>query len=209
MKKEVLLVFQKNEVLGKVKTRLAASVGEKQALEIYLHLLAKTYFALRDISVSITTYFSDFVPENPTYPAGGRMVQVGKDLGARMKNAFSTNFDSGMEKVVLIGTDCPSIEGSHILQAFDALDQSDLVIGPARDGGYYLIGLKQRADFLFEGISWSTDLVLSQTLAFAAEQGLQTHLLPVLEDIDTLEDWDRYCSQVGDMPYISPNGQLM
>ncbi len=209
MKKEVLLVFQKNEVLGKVKTRLAASVGEKQALEIYLHLLAKTYFALRDISVSITTYFSDFVPENPAYPAGRGMVQVGKDLGARMKNAFSTNFDSGMEKVVLIGTDCPSIEGSHILQAFDALDQSDLVIGPARDGGYYLIGLKQRADFLFEGISWSTDLVLSQTLAFAAEQGLQTHLLPVLEDIDTLEDWDRYCSQVGDMPYISPNGQLM
>lgn len=209
MKKEVLLVFQKNEVLGKVKTRLAASVGEKQALEIYLHLLAKTYFALRDISVSITTYFSDFVPENPTYPAGRGMVQVGKDLGARMKNAFSTNFDSGMEKVVLIGTDCPSIEGSHILQAFDALDQSDLVIGPALDGGYYLIGLKQRADFLFEGISWSTDLVLSQTLAFAAEQGLQTHLLPVLEDIDTLEDWDRYCSQVGDMPYIRPNGQLM
>lgn len=208
MKKEVLLVFHKNEVLGKVKTRLASGVGEEQALDIYRHLLYKTYLAIRDISVSITTYFSEFIPDTPTYSAENKRVQVGQDLGERMKNAFSINFESGMEKIVLIGTDCPSIEGRYILQAFDALDQSDLVIGPARDGGYYLIGMKQRADYLFEGISWSTELVLSQTLTLAAEQGLQTHLLPVLEDIDTLEDWERYCSQIGDMPYIRSHGQI-
>ncbi len=208
MNKEVLLVFHKNEVLGKVKTRLAAGVGDHRALEIYHYLLLKTYLAIGASSVSVYTYFSDFVPENPSYPVDKSKLQVGQDLGERMKNAFSTNFESGMEKVVLIGTDCPSIEGSHILQAFDALDQSDLIIGPARDGGYYLIGMKQRADFLFEGISWSTELVLTQTLALAAEHGLQTHLLPVLEDIDTLEDWERYCSQIGDMPYISPHGQI-
>ena len=208
MNKEVLLVFHKNEVLGKVKTRLAAGVGDHRALEIYHYLLLKTYLAIGASSVSVYTYFSDFVPENPSYPVDKSKLQVGQDLGERMKNAFSTNFESGMEKVVLIGTDCPSMEGSHILQAFDALDQSDLVIGPARDGGYYLIGMKQRADFLFEGISWSTELVLTQTLALAAEHGLQTHLLPVLEDIDTLEDWERYCSQIGDMPYISPHGQI-
>jgi len=207
MKKEVVLVFQKNEVLGKVKTRLAAGVGEEQALNIYIQLLAKTYLVLRDISVSITTYFSEFIPEKPTYPAGNRMVQVGQDLGERMKNAFAENFELGIEKVVLIGTDCPSLEGKHIIQAFEALDQSDLVLGPAKDGGYYLIGMKRRADFLFEGITWSSELVLSQTLALAAEQGLQTILLPVLEDIDTLEDWERYCSQIGDMPYISTTEQ--
>ena len=207
MKKEVVLVFQKNEVLGKVKTRLAAGVGEEQALEIYRQLLDKTYLALRDISVSITTYFSEFIPDNPIHSAENKLVQLGQDLGERMKNAFAENFESGMEKVVLIGTDCPSLEGIHLSQAFEALDQSDLVLGPARDGGYYMIGMKRRADFLFEGITWSTELVLSQTLALAAEQGLQTSLLPVLEDIDTLEDWERYCSQIGDMPYISTSEQ--
>ena len=207
MKKEVVLIFQKNEVLGKVKTRLAAGVGEEQALNIYIQLLAKTYLVLRDISVSITTYFSEFIPEKPTYPAGNRMVQVGQDLGERMKNAFAENFELGIEKVVLIGTDCPSLERKHIIQAFEALDQSDLVLGPAKDGGYYLIGMKRRADFLFEGITWSSELVLSQTLALAAEQGLQTILLPVLEDIDTLEDWERYCSQIGDRSYLSKSEQ--
>ncbi len=207
MKKEVVLVFQKNEVLGKVKTRLAASVGEKQALEIYLQLIDKTYLALRDISVSITTYFAEFIPDNPIQSAENKLVQVGQDLGERMKNAFAENFESGMEKVVLIGTDCPSLEGKHIIQAFEALDQSDLVLGPAKDGGYYLIGMKCRANFLFEGITWSSELVLSQTLALAAAQGLQTSLLPVLEDIDTLEDWERYCSQIVDRPYISPSEQ--
>ena len=207
MKKEVVLIFQKNEVLGKVKTRLAAGVGEEQALEIYRQLLAKTYHALSDVSVSITTYFSEFIPDNPIHSAENKLVQLGQDLGERMKNAFAENFESGMEKVVLIGTDCPSLEGIHLSQAFEALDQSDLVLGPARDGGYYMIGMKRRADFLFEGITWSTELVLSQTLALAAEQGLQTSLLPVLEDIDTLEDWERYCSQIGDMPYISTSEQ--
>jgi rSAM/selenodomain-associated transferase 1 len=207
MKKEVVLVFQKNEVLGKVKTRLAAGVGEEQALEIYRQLLAKTYLALRDISVSFTTYFSEFIPDNPIHSTENKLVQEGQDLGERMKNAFAENFELGIEKVVLIGTDCPSLEGIHLSQAFEALDQSDLVLGPARDGGYYMIGMKRRADFLFEGITWSTELVLSQTLALAAAQGMQTSLLPVLEDIDTLEDWERYCSQIGDMPYISTTEQ--
>jgi rSAM/selenodomain-associated transferase 1 len=207
MKKEVVLVFQKNEVLGKVKTRLAAGVGEEQALEIYRQLLDKTHLALRDISVSITTYFSEFIPDNPIHSAENKLVQVGQDLGERMKNAFAENFELGIEKVVLIGTDCPSLEAIHLSHAFEALDQADLVLGPARDGGYYLIGMKRPADFLFEGITWSTELVLLQTLSLAAEQGLQTSLLPVLEDIDTLEDWERYCSQIGDMPYLSTSQQ--
>jgi rSAM/selenodomain-associated transferase 1 len=208
MKKELVLVFQKNAILGKVKTRLAAGLGETQALEIYRQLLDKTYLALRNFPVPIWTYFSDFIPENPTYPTGNRMVQVGQDLGERMKNAFAGCFELGMEKIVLIGTDCPSLEGKHIIQAFEALNQSDLVLGPARDGGYYLIGMSRRADFLFEGITWSSEWVLSQTLALAEEQGFDTTLLPILEDIDTLEDWERYCSQIGDIPYLSSSQQI-
>ncbi len=208
MKKELVLVFQKNAILGKVKTRLAARLGETQALEIYRQLLDKTYLALRDFPIPIWTYFSDFIPENPAYPAGNRMVQVGHDLGERMKNAFASCFELGMEKIVLIGTDCPSLEGKHIIRAFEALNQSDLVLGPARDGGYYLIGMSRRADFLFEGITWSSEWVLSQTLALAEEQGFDTTLLPILEDIDTPEDWERYCSQIGDMPYLSSSQQI-
>ena len=207
MKKEVVLVFQRNEVLGKVKTRLAAGVGEEQAMEIYRYLLNKTYLALKEITVPVTTYFSEFIPENPIHSAENKQVQVGGDLGERMRNAFVAHLESGMEKVVLIGTDCPSLEGTHLVQAFEALEHSDLVLGPARDGGYYLIGMKRRADFLFEGITWSSELVLSQTLTLAAEQGLHSSLLPILEDIDSLEDWERYCSQNGDMPYLSSSHQ--
>lgn len=207
MKKEVVLVFQRNEVLGKVKTRLAAGIGEEQAMKIYRYLLNKTYLALKEITVPVTTYFSEFIPENPIHSAENKQVQVGGDLGERMRNAFVTHLESGMEKVVLIGTDCPSLEGTHLVQAFEALEHSDLVLGPARDGGYYLIGMKRRADFLFEGITWSSELVLSQTLTLAAEQGLHSSLLPIMEDIDSPEDWERYCSQNGDLPYLSSSQQ--
>jgi rSAM/selenodomain-associated transferase 1 len=207
MNKEVVLVFQRNEVLGKVKTRLAAGVGEEQAMEIYRYLLNKTYLALKEITVPVTTYFSEFIPENPIHSAENKQVQVGGDLGERMRNAFVAHLESGMEKVVLIGTDCPSLEGTHLVQAFEALEHSELVLGPARDGGYYLIGMKRRADFLFEGITWSSELVLSQTLTLAAEQGLRSSLLPILEDIDSPEDWERYCSQNRDLPYLSSSHQ--
>ncbi len=196
MKKEVLLVFQKNEVLGRVKTRLAAGLGEKQALDIYRKLLDKTYFELNKVSVPIHTYYSEFIPEKPNHAADQFQIQVGQDLGERMKNAFAANFDFGAEKVVLIGTDCPTLQSQHLLQAFEVLNDSDLVLGPATDGGYYLIGMKRRADFLFEGITWSTAEVLSQTLSLASQWGLRTTLLPELSDIDTQEDWERYVSQI-------------
>ncbi len=208
MKKEVVLVFQKNAILGQVKTRLAVGMGELPALDIYRHLIELTYSALEAVPVSVWTYFSDFIPES-TYPTVEKSyVQQGQDLGERMANAFARTFESGRDKVVLIGTDCPTLKSQHLLQAFEALNHSDLVVGPASDGGYYLIGMNRSMDFLFEGITWSSELVLSQTLALAAAQGLQTSLLPVLEDIDTLEDWERYCSQIGDMLYISTSEQI-
>ena len=195
MKKEVVLVFQKNEVLGKVKTRLASGMGELPALEIYKHLVQLTYSALEEVAVPVWTFFSDFIPES-THPIVERsFVQQGQDLGERMSNAFAGTFESGRDKVVLIGTDCPTLQSQHLLQAFEALNHSDLVLGPATDGGYYLIGMKSSAAYLFEGIAWSTSQVLSQTLHVASQQGLIVTLLPELDDIDTQEDWQRYSSQ--------------
>ena len=196
MKKEVVLVFQKNEVLGRVKTRLASGIGDLRALEIYRHLMQSTYSVLEDLSAPVWTYYSDFIPETVNPPIAKSFVQEGHDLGERMANAFARSFESGMEKVVLIGTDCPSLQSQHLNQAFEALIHSDLVLGPATDGGYYLIGMKRKADYLFEGISWSSAEVLSQTLAVASANGLDFTLLDELSDIDTQEDWERYSSQI-------------
>jgi rSAM/selenodomain-associated transferase 1 len=196
MKKEVVLVFQKNAILGKVKTRLASGMGELRALEIYRHLIQSTYSVLEDVSAPVWTYYSDFIPETVNPPIAKSFVQEGHDLGERMANAFARSFESGMEKVVLIGTDCPSLQSQHLNQAFEALIHSDLVLGPATDGGYYLIGMKRRADYLFEGINWSTAEVLSQTLAVATAHGLHFNLLDKLSDIDTQEDWECYRSQI-------------
>jgi rSAM/selenodomain-associated transferase 1 len=196
MKKEVVLVFQKNAILGKVKTRLASGIGEARALEIYRHLTQSTYSVLEDVSAPVWTYFSDFIPETVNTSIAKSFVQEGQDLGERMANAFACSFELGMDKVVLIGTDCPSLQSHHLNQAFEALTHSDLVVGPATDGGYYLIGMKRRADYLFEGINWSTAEVLSQTLAVASANGLDFTLLDELSDIDTQEDWERYSSQI-------------
>ena len=190
-----MLVFQKNAILGKVKTRLASGMGELRALEIYRHLIQLTYSALEDVPVTVWTYFSDFIPETVNTSIEKSFVQEGQDLGERMANAFARSFELGMDKVVLIGTDCPTLQSNHLNEAFEALTHSDLVLGPATDGGYYLIGMNRRADYLFEGITWSTSQVLSETLNVASQHGLTTTLLHELDDIDTQEDWQRYSSQ--------------
>jgi rSAM/selenodomain-associated transferase 1 len=151
---------------------------------------------LEAVPASIWTYFSDFIPETVNTPIAKSFVQEGHDLGERMASAFACSFELGMDKVVLIGTDCPSLQSEHLNQAFEALTHSDLVLGPATDGGYYLIGMKRRADYLFEGITWSTAEVLSQTLAVATAHGLHFTLLDELSDIDTQEDWECYSSQI-------------
>ena len=196
MKKEVVLVFEKNAILGQVKTRLASGMGELPALEIYKYLVQLTYSALEEVPVPVWTFFSDFIPESTHPIVENSLVQQGQDLGERMSNAFAGTFESGRDKVVLIGTDCPTLQSQHLLQAFEALNHSDLVLGPATDGGYYLIGMKSSAAYLFEGIAWSTSQVLSQTLHVASQQGLIVTLLPELDDIDTQEDWQRYSSQI-------------
>jgi rSAM/selenodomain-associated transferase 1 len=159
-------------------------------------LVQSTYSVLEDVAVPVWTYFSDFIPETVNPPIAKSFVQDGQDLGERMAHAFARSFESGMDKVVLIGTDCPTLQSHHLHEAFEALTHSDLVLGPATDGGYYLIGMKCRSDYLFEGITWSTSQVLSETLNVASQNGLTNTLLQELNDIDTQEDWERYTSQI-------------
>ena len=202
MKKEVVLIFQKNEVLGKVKTRLAAGMGEHRALEIYRYLIRLTYSALETVQVPVWTYFSDFIPQTVNVPVDRSFVQQGQDLGERMANAFARTFESGMNKGVLIGTDCPTLQPQHLVQAFDALTNSDLVLGPATDGGYYLIGMKHLHSNLFEGITWSTSTVLAETLKRAKIAGLSVYLLPQLDDVDTAADWEKYVAKHPEVGYL-------
>jgi len=110
------------------------------------------------------------------------------DLGRRMALAFKESFSAGMTGVVIIGTDCPDLNAQLMVKAFHAIEQNDLVLGPALDGGYYLIGLRRLIPELFTGISWSTAEVLEQTRSIAERLDLAIAFLPLLNDIDRPED---------------------
>jgi uncharacterized protein len=192
-RKSALVIFQKNAVPGKVKTRLAATVGEKKALEIYLSLVEHTYSQIRNLrNTDIFIYYSDYLEENPNQglPHFHQEVQSGNDLGERMHNAFQDLFQKGYNQIVLIGTDCPEITTEDIETAFQILEQEDVCIGPALDGGYYLIGMRRFYNFLFEKIAWSTSEVLNQTLEKLKLHKANFELLRILRDIDTEEDLD-------------------
>ena len=109
-----------------------------------------------------------------------------------MKDAFSQAFDSNAEKVVIIGSDCAQLKSSDIEEAYKALDHSDVVFGPAMDGGYYLCGLRSRSLGIFDLKAWSTDSVLEDSIAICREEGLSVSLLRTLSDIDHASDWENY-----------------
>lgn len=192
MKKNALILFQKNLILGKVKTRLAAGVGEEKALGIYSKLVALTYKELPTDVAEIFVYFSDEIPLFHPEKNHRLRIQLGKDLGERMENAVEEVMAAGCKQVVIIGTDCPELKAHHLIQAFSLLETVQVVLGPAEDGGYYLIGMNSSYPFLFDGISWSTDMVLAQTLELVHDNKLSYHLLPTLYDLDTQQDWERF-----------------
>jgi rSAM/selenodomain-associated transferase 1 len=192
MKKKAIILFQKNLILGKVKTRLAAGVGEENALSIYTELVALTYQELPAEMADIFVYFSDVIPSYHPKKNHRLRIQVGKDLGERMKNALEEVIAAGYKQVVILGTDCPELKAHHLIQAFRQLEKVQVVLGPAEDGGYYLIGMSSSFPFLFEAISWSTDRVMTQTLELVHENKLTYYLLPTLYDVDTQQDWERF-----------------
>lgn len=197
MSKNALIVFQKNAIPGKVKTRIAVTVGDERALEIYHWLTARTHTVLRKSEIQTFLFFSDYIPDSEIENLQGfhLRVQSSGDLGQRMSAAFNGVFSEGFDKVIIIGTDCPGLTAADLKNAFVALDSYDLVFGPALDGGYYLLGSNQLYLDLFTDIPWSTDMVLELTLRKASEMGLNYELQKVLSDIDTFEDWQKFTSQ--------------
>lgn len=189
LKSFALIIFIRNPVIGKVKTRLAAEIGNTKALELYLRLLQHTFDVTVDIPVEKYVYYSDFIPEDDMWKSSSysQRIQTGKDLGDRMSNAINEAFFLH-DQVVVIGSDCADLDTNTITTAFESLNSVDVVIGPAKDGGYYLIGFKTFYPTLFEGISWSTQHVFQQTRAQLLELKLNFKVLKTKTDIDTLAD---------------------
>jgi len=181
----------KNPVKGKVKTRLASTLGDEKALEIYKFILGHTARVVSETQqCDKAIFYSDFVDHddlwNDTSPQ--KFLQSGKDLGERMSNAFDFAFGNGYDKVVVIGTDCLDLNSETIEEGFRNLQNDDIVIGPAVDGGYYLLGMKRLYKNLFENVPWSTESVFTNTVELITESHLNYHLLPVFRDMDTEED---------------------
>ncbi|TDQ19217.1 hypothetical protein DFQ04_1036 [Algoriphagus boseongensis] len=190
--KQAIIVFQKNFTLGKVKTRLADTMGSEKAFEIYQELVDLTYQSIYSLDAQVFLFFSDYVPEDFTQSDWILKVQSGKDLGERMENALNSVFDLGFPKALIIGTDCPYLNSTIYLEAFEKLNSFDLVIGPAEDGGYYLLGLKKNVPNIFRNMEWSTPKVFIETVSRANSEGLSYQFLPRLSDIDTEEDWNQF-----------------
>jgi len=188
--KGVLLIFVKNPKRGEVKTRLAETIGDQQALQIYQRLLILTKKVTDKLNQTKQVWYSNFVPETDLWDTGNyeKRMQSGADLGERMKNAFKDVFDDGYRQVVIIGSDCAELETGILHSAFEELDDVDLVIGPSEDGGYYLLGMSLFYPDVFDNIDWSTSSVFQQTVDKATKIGLSTTLLPTLNDIDTEQD---------------------
>lgn len=184
------MIFVKNPEPGKVKTRLAKSVGDDKAFETYLKLLNHTMEQAKIVDCVREVWYSTFVDKDDLFDENlfNKKVQSDSNLGEKMKYSFKAAFADGFEKVVIIGSDCPGISGELIESAFEKLESSDLVIGPAYDGGYYLLGMKQFIPDIFDSIPWSTPKVFAKTVKIASAQSLSTTTLAILRDIDTEDD---------------------
>jgi hypothetical protein len=188
MGKNLLLIFTRNPELGKVKTRLAQTVGNQTALDIYKFLLKKTKDVASKVSADKAVYYSVEIRKNDIWDARifKKHSQVDGDLGIRMLHAFKNGFGAGYEKVMIIGSDLYDLSSEDIDKAFTALATNDLVIGPAEDGGYYLLGMKSLHTTIFKNKEWSTENVRKDTLEDLKDKKVK--LLEFKNDIDTYED---------------------
>ena len=207
-----LIVFTRYPVCGRAKTRLISAIGAVRAARLQREMTAAALETARlfrrQTRVEIEVRYADasrgrmrrWLGRDVAYAAQGD-----GDVGERMKGAFDEAFGARYGKVVLVGTDCPELSVGHLREAFEALDGSDLALSPSTDGGYWLIGLRRRAD-VFADVAWSTESVLSQTLQRARVAGLSVRTLSMLTDVDRSEDLGRlppHLRTVVDRPYVS------
>lgn len=186
--RDALLIFVRNPHLGKVKTRLAAGIGNEKALQVYEHLLQHTCNIAEKVPAAKFVFYADYINENDLWNGFEKRLQTGDDLGERMSLAFAYLFNDGFTKVCIVGSDCYELTSEIITQAFKKLETTDVVVGPVLDGGYYLLGMNKMIPQLFINKAWSTDTVLSDTLKDAASLNLTSHQLPMLSDIDDEND---------------------
>jgi uncharacterized protein len=187
--KRALVAFCRPAIPGKVKTRLAQTIGHKAASDVYALMLSHAADKYSHVNADLRVFVSE-EPEEIKLPWPITALQEGADLGERMSNAFLQSFSQGYDQVLLCGTDIPSLTAEIISECFDALGSWGMVIGPTTDGGYYLIGLTRAAfdSSLFTGIPWSTPSVFTDTTTAAQRLKLRTHVGPLLTDLDTLDD---------------------
>ena len=193
-----ILLFVKDPVAGQVKTRLGAEIGFEAAAQAYRRLAERVVenlpashplrvcFAPADAESRIRAWLKSRVAQGTAF-----LPQCEGDLGTRMADAFQSAFAAGVERVAIIGSDCIEIESGTFDAAFAALDQTDAVIGPSEDGGFYLLALKCDAPALFPGIEWSTDRTCAETAARLESLGLTHQSLSPLSDVDTVREWRR------------------
>lgn len=189
-----LIVFAREPLPGAVKTRLAASIGDRAAADLYETMLQDVLKTVRQLDDADTVVYWD-CEEGPLpllaerYRCRSRRQSPG-DLGQRMRTAFGEMFANGTDVCCIIGSDAPDLPLPYIREAFGLLEaqRADVVLGPCRDGGYYLLGMRQLWPQLFTDIRWGSASVLEQSLAAARDSGLAAALLPEWRDIDTLED---------------------
>jgi len=187
MAKNLLIVFVKNIILGKVKTRLAKTIGDEGAFQIYSELVDITEKETQRVDANRHVYFSDAIITSK-WKNDQKFTQEGIDLGVRMKNAVVHGFEQGYNNVIVIGSDLPDISSEVIETAFQQLSSNEVVFGPADDGGYYLLGMSQMIPSIFENKPWSQSDLLNVTLQEISEQRKSVAMLETLNDIDTFED---------------------
>ena len=191
MTNNALLIFTRNPQLGKVKTRLAKTFGDKKALEVYKDLLLHTMEATKDLDCDVFVFYDEKIEENDIWSTKiyHKFVQSGKDLGEKMQNAFQKLFALNYQNCIIIGSDLFDLNEKMIIDAFQLLDKNDAVIGPAEDGGYYLLGLKNIIPAIFQNKNWGTSSVFADTLKDL--ENLKVDLTEKLNDIDTFEDLEK------------------
>jgi rSAM/selenodomain-associated transferase 1 len=195
LKSNALVIFVKNSRRGHVKTRLASSLGEDKALAIYLALCERVRNVCLGFSGKCYVYYSEYIPSEPDLWEDDFFIKRKQhpviDLGLRMK-AAGNELLPVHSSVILIGTDIPHLTTNILEESILLLENTDVVLGPSDDGGYYLIGMKKTNDYLFQNMTWSIDTVLSESIQRINMNNMTYNLLKTLSDIDTADDWEKH-----------------
>lgn len=186
----LLILFYRNPEPGKVKTRLAATIGDEKALAVYYLLCHHTKEIATPLECDKTLYYTDLIDTEDNWPETTyhKSLQRGADLGERMMHAFRDGFERKYRSICIIGMDCFELTTARVEKAFEELNTHDVVIGPAKDGGYYLLGMNQVYNEIFQNKKWGSNLVAAETLRDCETLKLTVFKLPILTDVDEEKD---------------------